>query len=132
MEFGYACTSVLVKDCSPAHTVTVKRLEQIEDPAVRIEICREVVKKNLRNTQRLLWHNVAHGLRLYRLTSQLAPLATHPLMADWHWQAEFGEDFAALGAMMREYGLRISSHPGAYTVLASRSERVVAAAAADL
>lgn len=132
MQFGYACTSVMVKNCSPAHTVTVKRLSQIDDPAVRLEICRGVVRKNLGNTQRLLWHNVAHGLHLYRLTSQLVPLATHPITAGWNWQAEFAEDFAAIGAMIREYGLRISSHPGAYTVLASTSATVVEAAAADL
>jgi UV DNA damage endonuclease len=131
MDFGYACTSTLVAECSPSHTVTVKRLEKIAERDVQLEICREIVRKNLANTLRLTWHNIAHGFRLYRLTSQLVPLATHPIAEGWNWQEEFREEFARVGAVMREHGMRISSHPGAYTVLGSLSAKVVEAAIAD-
>lgn len=132
MDFGYACTSELVKDCSPAHTVTVKRLESFPDRDIRLDICREVVRKNLANTLRLTWHNIAHGFRLYRMTSNIVPLATHPITADWDWKQEFEAEFAAAGAVMQAHGMRISTHPGAYTVLASASRKVVDAAVLDL
>ncbi|MGE5674664.1 MAG: UV DNA damage repair endonuclease UvsE [Mycobacterium leprae] len=132
MRFGYACISTLIPDSSPAKTVTVKRLETIADPDARIEICRRVARTNLQNTRRLIFHNAASGLLLYRITPQLVPLATHPIMAGWDWESDLADDFAAVGEVMRAFGMRISSHPGQYTVLGSARPEVVRAAVADL
>lgn len=132
MRVGYACLSTMVKDCSPAKTVTAKRLETIADERARLGLCASVARANLQNTRRLVFHNAAHGLGLYRITPQLVPLATHPLTAGWDWPAELAEELAAVGQLMRAYGMRISSHPGQYTVLSSPTDRVVEAAVADL
>lgn len=132
MDFGYACISTLVKDSSPAKTVTVKRLTSFDDPGARLEILRRILKTNLDNTLRLLWHNIAHGIRLYRLTSQIAPLATHSLAEEWDWRSEFKDQFHQVGEVMHRHRLRISSHPGTHTVLNSPTERVVQGAIAEL
>lgn len=132
VEFGYACTSVLVKDCSPARTVTLKRLEAIDDRDDRLTVLRKLAQSNLGNTRRLLWHNIAHGLRLYRMTSNLVPLCTHPIAAGWDWESELHEEFHRLGEVVQRYGLRVSTHPGAYTVLSSPHAAVRRAAMADL
>jgi UV DNA damage endonuclease len=132
VEFGYACLSVMVQDCSPAKTVTLKRLESITGDRDRFNLCAAVARANLKNTRRLIFHNAAHGLRLYRITPQLVPLATHPRAAAWDWESELAPDFAEVGREMRRFGMRISSHPGQYTVLSSPDPKVVAAARADL
>ncbi len=132
MDFGYACTSVLVADCSPARTVTLGRLRPLGSDADRHRVLADLARSNLRNTRRLFWHNIAHGLRLYRLTSNLVPFATHPVAAGWDWAAELAPEFGELRAIAAEYDLLLSSHPGAYTVLSTVHGAVRAAAVADL
>ena len=73
------------------------------------------------------------GIGMYRMTAQLAPYATHPDHPQFHRQvAESGPELAALGAVARAQGLRLSTHPGQYVVLNSVEERIVAAALRDL
>ena len=72
-------------------------------------------------------------IQMYRFSSSIAPYATHPEMPRFHDQVEqCDEELAAFGARCRELGLRLSSHPGQYTVLNSETQRTRAAAAADV
>ena len=72
-------------------------------------------------------------VRMYRVTSDLAPYATHPDLPQFHDQLDECRDtLAGIGARVRELGIRLSSHPGQYVVLNSENERVQAAAARDL
>jgi len=74
-----------------------------------------------------------HEIRMYRMTSDLAPYATHPDLPQFHTQVEeCAEELAQVGALARELDIRLSSHPGQYIVLNSESERVVAGAIRDL
>jgi len=74
-----------------------------------------------------------HEIRMYRMTSDLAPYATHPDLPQFHGQVdECAEELAEVGALARELDVRLSSHPGQYIVLNSFSERVVAGAVRDL
>ncbi len=60
----------------------------------------------------------AVDIRMYRLSSGVAPYITHPdLPQFWHQLAECRDELAALGAKARRYGLRLSSHPAQYTLL---------------
>jgi len=74
-----------------------------------------------------------HGIRMYRMTSDLAPYATHPDLPQFHGQvAECAEELARVGALARDLDIRLSSHPGQYIVLNSETERVVEGAVRDL
>jgi UV DNA damage endonuclease len=75
----------------------------------------------------------AHDLRMYRMATALAPYASHPDLPAFHTQVgECEEELAAIGARARALGIRLSSHPGQYTVLNSERDDVVAAAVAEL
>ena len=74
-----------------------------------------------------------NDLRMYRMASALAPYASHPDLPQFHGQvAECAERLAATGARARELGLRLSTHPGQYTVLNSEKPDTVAAAIGEL
>jgi UV DNA damage endonuclease len=74
-----------------------------------------------------------HDLRMYRMASALAPYASHPDLPQFHGQVdECAERLAATGARARELGIRLSTHPGQYTVLNSENADTVAAAVAEL
>ena len=75
----------------------------------------------------------ANDLRMYRIASALAPYASHPELKQFHRQVEeCALELAAVGARARELGIRLSSHPGQYTVLNSENVAVVDNAVAEL
>jgi UV DNA damage endonuclease len=75
----------------------------------------------------------ATDVRMYRMPSSLAPYASHPELDQFHGQAEeCAERLAAVGERAREAGVRLSFHPGQYTVLNSETEATRAAAVAEL
>ena len=72
-------------------------------------------------------------IRMYRMATALAPYASHPELTQFHGQvSECETELAEVGAMARDLGIRLSTHPGQYTVLNSEREEVRAAAVAEL
>ena len=75
----------------------------------------------------------AQDIRMYRMATALAPYASHPDLPQFHRQVEeCAAELAAAGALAAELGVRLSTHPGQYTVLNSEDEGVRAAAVAEL
>jgi UV DNA damage endonuclease len=71
-------------------------------------------------------------IRMYRISSDVAPYVTHPDLPQFHRQIEESRDeLAALGAKARRYDLRLSLHPSQYIVLNSPDARIAAAAVRD-
>ena len=71
-------------------------------------------------------------IRMYRISSDIAPYATHPEMPRFHNQiAECSDELATLGTKARRLDLRLSMHPSQYIVLNSPDERIAAAAVRD-
>jgi UV DNA damage endonuclease len=74
-----------------------------------------------------------NDIRMYRMASDLVPYGTHPDLPQFHGQlAECADELAALGARANALGIRLSFHPGQYTVLNSQRPEVVDAALRDL
>lgn len=61
-----------------------------------------------------------HEIRFYRLAGQLAPYLTHPDMPEFHHQIEESvNELAITGDLARQYGIRLTMHPGHYIQLSS-------------
>jgi UV DNA damage endonuclease len=74
-----------------------------------------------------------HDIRMYRMASSLVPYATHPDLPQFHHQlVECADELGELGARAKELDIRLSFHPGQYTVLNSERSEVVDAAIRDL
>jgi UV DNA damage endonuclease len=75
----------------------------------------------------------ALDVRMYRMATALAPYASHPDLPQFHDQvAECAEELAQVGVLARKRGIRLSTHPGQYTVLNSERPDTQAAAIAEL
>lgn len=122
MKIGYPCLN-LGLPCRPSRTVRLASLT-----ADRLQA---TVDGNLRCLEEILRWNAAHGLLFLRITSDLVPLGSHPENRV-RWGEVFAPRFAEIGALIRRYGMRISMHPGQYTVLSSPRPEVTEAARADL
>lgn len=132
IRFGYVANTLNVKDCSPSKTVTATNLMKFEDAEARIIKLRKLSMENLANTLRILRFNVAHDIKVYRLTSKLIPLATHPVFEGWDYMSDLKEQFRVLGEYIIENDLRVSSHPDHFTILNSQREDVHEASLRDL
>lgn len=74
-----------------------------------------------------------YELAMYRMPTALAPYASHPDLPQSHDQvAECAEELYAFGVRVAELDIRLSTHPGQYTVLNSEDAGVRASAAAEL
>jgi UV DNA damage endonuclease len=73
------------------------------------------------------------GLDMYRLSSDLAPYATHPDMPQFHnMVAESDAELAAFGAKARALDIRLSFHPSQYVLLNSPDPALTAKSIWDL
>jgi UV DNA damage endonuclease len=121
LRLGYACLNTQLP--TPARTIRAAN-------ATPRDLAR-LLASNLDALEAILRWNDEHDIRVFRLSSGVVPLATHPSVS-FPWRREFAGRLAELGAFMRSAGMRLSMHPGPYTVLASANEAVAEAAAADL
>ncbi|HYF25522.1 MAG TPA: UV DNA damage repair endonuclease UvsE [Baekduia sp.] len=72
-------------------------------------------------------------IRFYRMATGLAPYASHPELTQFRDQpARFAGRLAEVGARARELGIRVTSHPGQYTVLNSEDPEIRRLAAVEL
>lgn len=132
IRLGYVAMTLNLEKCSPSGTVTVTAFNKLPDKDAQLYRLRKIAKENLANTLRILKYNKALNISVYRFTSKLIPLATHPLTSEWDYIADFSEEFRQIGDFVKENHFRVSAHPDHYTLLNSPSAQVTDASLRDL
>ncbi|MEX2415365.1 MAG: UV DNA damage repair endonuclease UvsE [Paenibacillaceae bacterium] len=132
VRFGYVAMSTVVKNASPSKTMTATTFITIPDRAAAIRKLERIATENLHHTLRLLRHNRAHDIHLYRFSSKLIPLLGHELLDRWDPFPNLADSFAEVGAYIREHKMRVSFHPDHYTVLNTPHQDVLGKSYADL
>ncbi len=122
MRVGYPCINLSLP-CRPSRTFRLASLSH--------DRLHATVEGNLRCLEEIVRWNAAQGLLFLRITSDLVPLASHPENR-FPWAEAFAPRFAEIGGVIRRYGMRISMHPGQYTLLSSPRPEAIQAARADL
>lgn len=93
----------------------------------------ELIEWNLATLEEMITYTVDHGIGLLRLSSDLIPFATKPKEGvDLDWKKYFESTFNRIKDKVQSVQLRISMHPGQYTVLNSMNMTVVERAIDDL
>jgi UV DNA damage endonuclease len=119
MRFGFA-VKVLGAGGLPSHDT--RRWQSGPDLAVSLD-----------RLDAILSYLDANDIRFYRMATALAPYASHPDLPEFRDQpARCAEQLAAVGARARALGIRLTSHPGQYTVLNSEDDTVRRLAAVEL
>ncbi len=111
--------------------LTAKRLQPMTPKERRAHLY-QVGRNNLKTLEAVLRWNHQRGIELFRVSSDLIPLATHPVAAEWDWVADLGAEFETCAGLARKTGARLSMHPGQYTVLNAKDPAVVSKAVEDL
>ncbi|MFX0000658.1 MAG: UV DNA damage repair endonuclease UvsE [Candidatus Hodarchaeota archaeon] len=115
MKIGYPCIN-LTLDCRSSRTFRLKSYSE--------ERLIETIKNNLNCLLKILEFNNYNRLLFFRITSDLIPFASHPVMK-FNWQEYFKSQFKELGAYIKKNSMRITMHPGQYTVINSKNDIVV-------
>ncbi len=91
------------------------------------------LRVSLQHLMAILEFAAEHDIGMYRMATSLAPYASHPDLPQFHNQVEeCADELRAVGELAARLGVRLSTHPGQYTVLNSEEPAVVANAQAEL
>lgn len=130
LRFGYVSMALSLWEASPSRTLTFTNWKK-HDQDRRNEKLYHLTEQNLKNTIRILHYNIAHGIELYRISSSLVPLATHPEVK-WDFVTPFKELFQEMGALIQKHHLRVSFHPSQFTLFTSPQDRITTSAMIDM
>ncbi len=122
MRIGYPCTN---------RTLGCRGARALRLASFSLERLDAAVESNLRCLETMLHFNVEHGIRFFRITSDLIPFASHPEIEP-PWRHLYARALADAGLTVQHLGIRIDMHPGQYTILNSPDEKVVKSAMRDL
>lgn len=122
MSIGYACLNIGTPDTN---------IRSVMQRNATPEKLTEVTAHNLAALEKMIDYNRKNNIKLFRISSDLIPFGSSPVNALPWWDIH-AEAFQHIGAKIRKSGMRVSFHPGQYTVLNSPDEDVVARAILDL
>ena len=121
-HLGYACTNVTLS-CTTGRTLRLANLSEAR--------AAEVIAENLSTLMDVLRWNVAQGIHFFRIASSIIPLASHEAFT-LEWRTRFAAELADIRTFVAEHNLRLSMHPGQYTVLNASRPDVVQKAVREL
>lgn len=133
-KIGFACkwetSDTLLKERITCKTTTVKHASGLSQPDLYKKL-EGLVEHNLSAIDTLIKQtgSLHPMLRMCRLTSDILPLKTHAVAAEFWASKEIADvverGFARAGESARALGVRLSFHPGQFTVLNSVNEGIV-------
>lgn len=122
MSIGYACLTLGVLNAN-LKSCTAKNATE--------ENLLDIILHNLNSLENMIEYNIRNDIKLFRISSDLIPFGSSPLNKLTWWEI-FSERFSEIGRKIKENNIRVSMHPGQYTVLNSPNSDVVKRAVEDL
>lgn len=118
MSLGYACINIGLNEEGISSTRSmIKRTFQEKG----IQYASQVALSNVTGLLKILQWNVEHGIKVFRVTSDLFPWASE-------YAIESLPDFAEIRSLLEEAGrqpVRMSTHPGPFNKLAGNGATLV-------
>jgi len=122
MSIGYACIHIGSENTKMSSI----RLKNASEDNLR-----RIISKNLDALESIINYNIHNEIKLFRISSDIIPLGSHPLNTI-KWWVEYENRLASIGNLIKKANIRVSMHPGQYTVLNSINSDVVGRAIKDL
>lgn len=115
MNIGYACLLVGVGETN-IKSCTMKNASE--------ENLLNIIKWNLKSLDKIIDYNIKNNIRFFRISSDMIPFGSSPVNRIEWWKV-FSDDLKEIGDKIKESEIRVSMHPGQYTVINSPREDVV-------
>ncbi len=123
MNIGYACLTIGVLD------TTMKKclLKNVNDDTLS-----SVIKNNLKSLENMLIYNSENNVHIFRISSDLIPFGSDRKVNHIDWINQFDTEWKNLKDLIKKNNIRVSMHPGQYTVLNAQDNSIVDRAISDL
>mgnify|MGYP002622967578 CR=1 FL=1 len=121
-NLGYCCINMtLKKDKVTTNRGMIKRTFLSEG----IQRSSDLALENARDLIKIIKWNNENGFNLFRISSDIVPWASEFDLKEMPDYERFSNLLKGAGTLAKQYGQRITSHPGPFNVLVSPSEKVV-------
>lgn len=122
VNYGYCCINLtLDKQGIKIGRGMIKRTFQ----AKGIEYAGELAESNVRDMVEIIKWNNQHGIKMYRMSSNLFPWMSEYEFSDLPNWPKIKNLLKGAGTLAMKYGQRITFHPGQFNILTSEREDVV-------
>jgi UV DNA damage endonuclease len=121
-RIGYACTPISI----PYKTSRSFILKNFNEE--NFNLC---VDSNIVDLKKILEWNLQNEIYMFRISSDIIPFGSHPVN-NLKWWETFKEELLDCGDFIKKNHIRVSMHPGQYTVLNSPNGEVVERSIWDL
>lgn len=125
VRLGYVALALKLPKVTSSSSVTFKTYSKLALKEEKLNKLKKVTLSNLDALYKILQYNIENEIHFYRITSALIPLANHPEVEDWDYRKIFHKDFQNLGKLIKDYNLRVDTHPDQFNVINSINENVV-------
>lgn len=122
MKIGYACIPLGV-NWSTNRKISLKNFSY--------KRFLEITTLNLEDLRKILEYNIKNNIYLFRISSDIIPFGSHSIN-NIPWQKIFKSQLEDIGIFIKENEIRVSMHPGQYTILNSPAEEIVTRAIKDI
>ena len=130
---GYACINMALREQEIFTNRTMRKatLEREGPPFLS-----SIIQQNLEDLLFILKSNEENDLRFFRISSEIFPFYSHPIMGyeieDLPDSQKILSLLSSIGSFATKHGHRLTTHPGPFNVLASAREEVVFKTIRDL
>ncbi len=122
MKIGFACIPLTINERTNRR-LTVKKFSE--------KMFLEVLEQNILDLRKILENNKKLNISLFRISSDIVPLGSHNIN-EFEWHKHFQNELKEIGEFIKKCDMRVSMHPGQYTVLNAEKEEIVVNAIKDL
>lgn len=126
VNLGYACINETLNTVPKKHRVTTNRsMVKKTFLAKGLPYASEIALQNCKDFYKILEWNEAHGIKFFRLSSDIFPWASEYSLKDLPDYEEICSALREVGDYARDHNHRITTHPGPFNVLGSPRQHVV-------
>jgi UV DNA damage endonuclease len=122
IRFGYCCINMQL---SSQGIRTGRTMIERKFKAGGMQLASDISLANARDLLPILQWNEQHGIRLFRIGSEIFPRWNHYELADLPDIAEIAHHLRVAGDYARAHGHRLTTHPGPFHILGSPDSVVV-------
>lgn len=114
MKIGYACMTIgletSLKSCILKNATP--------------DVLSKIIANNLIHLKNSILYNIENNIKLFRISSDIIPFASHPVNT-LDWKTIYKDELFSIGILIKKSNMRVSMHPGQYTIINSPTSTVV-------
>lgn len=120
IQLGLCCLNITLRESKPSVYASRKMIQRtIKEKG--LDELKKRIRMNLSDILKMMKWNDEHGIRVFRLSSELFPHKTNPNVEDYSY--DFAHDLLRdIGKLSKQLGQRLTFHPGQYNVVGTPND----------